>query len=68
MKKIDIEIPVSTSNNLGIGAFSIALIEHIHCSLNILRGRALREEVLSQTGCIGTPDTLTAHIASKLES
>jgi hypothetical protein len=64
MKKIHKNIPVSTSDNFGVGALSIAIIEHINSSLNVLWRRILREKVLSQTSCIGTSNTLTAHIAS----
>ena len=59
-------IPISPSNNLRIGALRVALVEYIHCSLHILRRGIIGQEVLSQTGCVGSADSLTADGAPQL--
>lgn len=64
---IGVDVPIATSVNLRVGTFSVAFVEHVHGSLNILRRCILREEVLSQARCIGTADTLTAHLSPELE-
>jgi hypothetical protein len=60
------DIPVSTRDDLRIGAFSVALVEYINCSLYILRRGIIGQEVLSQSGCVCTADSLAAHGASQL--
>lgn len=60
-------IPVSTSDNLRIGTFGVALVEHVHCGFNVGRRGIRGKEVRSETGSVGTPDTLAAQLASQLE-
>lgn len=62
---IHVIVPVSTCHNIGLGAFLAARVELVDCSLDILRCRVLGQEVLAQTSCIGTTDTLAADIARK---
>lgn len=61
----DNNAPISTRDNLRIGALGTALVELVHGSLDILRCRILGQEVLVQARRIEPPNALTARVPSQ---